>query len=106
MRPRRHSATDRAADDRPGEGECTPLDGFAHPFGESDSGVRGRARQHQHELFPSVPPDTIDLPGLLAQELGELTQDGVAGLVTVRVIDALEAIQVAHHACEWLVEAT
>ncbi len=104
MRPRRHTATNRAADDRSGEGECTPLDRFAHPFGESDCGVRRRPGKHQHELLPAIPADTIDLPGLLAQQLRELAQDGVTRLVTVRIVDALEAIQIAHHAGKWLLE--
>ena len=62
------------------------------------------AGEEEHELFPAVPADAVDLSNLVLENLGELLEDRVAGLVAVGVVHALEPIEIAHDACERLVQ--
>jgi hypothetical protein len=104
MRPTRDTAAHRAADDRSGEGECTSFNRFAHPLGERDRRLRRRAGQDQHEFFAPVAADPIDLSCVIEEQLGKLPEHFVARLMPVRVVDALEFVEVAHHARERLVK--
>ena len=80
------------------------LDLFSHPFRERRRRVEHRARKQQHEFLPAIPPGAVDLPDRAAQDAGELLEHRVARLVSVRVIDALEAVEITHHAGERLVQ--
>jgi len=105
MWPSRDSTTHRTANRRSGERKCTSFDRFAHPLGEGDRRVLRRTGQDQHELFATVPSDPVDLPRVVAEDLGELPQHLIAGLMAVRVVDALEHVEIAHHARERFIQA-
>lgn len=77
---------------------------FPHPLREPHRRVEHRARKEQHELLPAVAPHAIDLAHFLAKDARELLEHRVASLVPVSVVHALEAIEVAHHARERLVQ--
>ena len=104
LRPSRDSTTDGTANHRSGERKCTSFDRFAHPLGEGDGCVQSGTGQDQHELLAAVAAHPVDLPRVVAQDLGKLAQHLIAGLMPVRVIDTLEHVEVAHHARERLVE--
>ena len=105
MRPSRDTATHRTADCRTGERKCTSFDRFAHPLGEGDGRLQRRAGQDQHELLAAIASHPVDLPCVVAQDLGELAQYFIAGLMPVGVVDTLEHVEVAHDARERLVQA-
>jgi hypothetical protein len=73
------------------------------PLGESDRGIEHRTRQNQKELLSAVTSDAVDLARLAFQELRELLEHGVSGLVAVIVVHALELVDVAHHQRDRLV---
>lgn len=81
------------------------LDLFSHPFRERHCGVQHGAGEQQHELLSAVPTRTIDLAHFVAENPRELLEHRVAGLVAVCVVHALEAIEIAHHAPERLVQS-
>ena len=81
-----------------------PLDPFAHPFRERHGRVEHGARKQQHELLATVAADPIDLARFVFQNGGQLLEHLVTGLVAVRVVDALEVVEIAHHARERLVQ--
>ena len=81
------------------------LDGLTHPVAEPLGRVQGGAGEEEHELLAAVPPHAVDLAGLGAQHVGELLEHGVAGLVAVRVVHALELVEVAHEERERLAQA-
>ncbi len=105
MRPSRDSAAHRTADRRTGERKCTSFDRFAHPLGEGDGGLQRRTGQDQQEFLAAVAAHPVDLPCVVAQDLGELAQYFITGLMPVAVVDTLEHVEIAHHARERLVEA-
>jgi len=80
------------------------LDLFPHPFGEGHRRVEHRAREQQHELLPPEATRPIDLADFVPQDARELLQHCVTRLMAVGIVDALEAIEIAHHAGERLVE--
>ena len=94
-----------ALDGRAVERECMRLDLFPHALGERHAGVEDRPRQEQEELLAAESSRAIDLAYLVAKNFCKLLQYGIAGLVAVGVVHALEAIQVTHHAGERLVQA-
>src|SRR5689334_13385580 len=104
VRPAGDAEAGRATQRATGEGECMPLDAFAHPFGEGHRGVEHGAREQEHELLATVAADAVDLPRLLLEDRRQLLEHLVARLVAVGVVDALEVVQVAHDAREWLIE--
>ena len=70
------------------------LDGLADALGD-DQGARGRRlRQHHHELVPAVAGQDVALAHRLRQDGPHLGQGARAGQVPVRVVDALEAVEV------------
>ncbi len=105
MRPSRDSATHRTADCRTGERKCTSFDRFAHPLGEGDGRLHRRTGEDQHELLAAVAAHPVDLPCVVAQDLGELAQYLIAGLMAVGVVDTLEHVEIAHDARERLAQA-
>ena len=105
MRPSRDSATHRTADCRTGERKCTSFDRFPHPLGEGDGRVQRRTGQDQHELLAAVAAHPVDFPRVVAQDLGELAQYLIAGLMPVGVVDTLEHVEIAHDARERLAQA-
>src|SRR3954469_23435700 len=97
-----HRALDRAAV----EGECTRLYFFPHPLGKGHRGVEDGAGEEQHELLPAVAPDAIDLLArLVLQDPRKLFEYGIPRLMAVGVVNGLEAIQIAHHAGQRLVQS-
>jgi hypothetical protein len=102
MRPSRDSAAHRTADRHTGERKCTSFDRFAHPLGEGDGRLDRRTGQDQHEFLAAVAAHRVDLPCMVAQDLGELAQYLIAGLMPVGVVDTLEHVEIAHHARERL----
>jgi hypothetical protein len=78
---------------------------LSHPFREGYRCVQDGTRKQEHELLAAEPAGAVDLTDFVAQDLGELLQYRVARLVAMRVIHALEAIQITHHAGERLVES-
>ena len=88
------------------ERECMRLDLFPHPLRERDGGVEHGARQEEHKLLSAIAAGAVDLAHLAAEDARELLQDGVAGLMAILIIHTLEAVQIAHHARERLVQPT
>ena len=105
MRPSRDSTTDGPANRRSGERKCTSFDRFAHPLREGDRSVQCGTGQDQHELLAAVAAHPVDLPRVVAQDLGELAQHLITSLMPVRVVDTLEHVEIAHDARERLIEA-
>lgn len=106
MRPGGNSKARCPLDRGSVERECIRLDLFPHPLRERDRGVEHGAWQEQHELLAAIASRTVDLAHLVAEDARELLQDGVAGLMAILVIHTLEAVQIAHHARERLVQPT
>src|SRR6266513_3922231 len=71
---------------------------------ESDRCIEHGAGQNEKEFLPTIAPDTVDFARLGLQELRELLEHGVAGLVAVVVVYALELVDVAHDERDRLVE--
>ena len=80
------------------------LDLFPHPLGEGHRRVEDRAGEQQHELLAAIPAGAVDLANLGAQNTRELLEHRVARLVAIGVVHTLEAIEIAHHAGERLVQ--
>src|SRR6185369_13346515 len=74
------------------------------PLGERDCGIEYGTRQDEEELLPAIAADAIDLSRLGLQELRELLEHGVAGLVPVVVVYALELVDVADDQGDGLVK--
>src|SRR2546423_3323325 len=74
-------------------------------LGESDRCIEHGAGQNEKEFLATIAPDTVDFARLGLQELRELLEHGVAGLVAVVVVYALELVDVAHDERDRLVEA-
>src|SRR5690606_10963666 len=72
-------------------------DGLAHGFGEHGRTADVDFREDDGELFTAVARDDVGRAGALADEVGDLTQDVVAGTMTEGVVAALEVIDVEHH---------
>jgi hypothetical protein len=77
---------------------------FSHPFRKRYSRVEDGAWEQKHEFFAAVTADTVDFAGLVLENLRELLEDSVTRLVAMRVVHALEMIQVAHHTRKGLVQ--
>ena len=68
---------------------------LAHPFEHAD-GHRGLAvGQDDHELLPAEAGDDVVRPHRVAQYVRERAQGLVAGLVTVRIVQSLEVVEVS-----------
>src|SRR4051794_5097860 len=61
VRPAGDAEAGRATQRASGEGECMPLDVFAHPFGEGHRRIEHGAGEEEHELLAPVSADAIDL---------------------------------------------
>src|SRR5262245_3788460 len=66
----------------------------AQLLGHGRGGVERRHRQEESELFAADAREKILGALVLRKQLGDGTQQAVAGLVTVRVVDAFEEIDV------------
>jgi len=77
---------------------------LTQPLGESDRGIEHRTGQYEQELLSAVASDAVDFARLGLQEVRELLEHGVAGLVAVVVVYALELVDVAHDKRDGLVE--
>ena len=62
-------------------------DGAADPFGDRLGFVQRRARKDHPEFFAAVAGDKVLRANTFEQHLGDLLQDGVAGDVSVFVVD-------------------
>src|SRR5450756_350973 len=74
------------------------------PLREGDRGIEHGTGQNEKEFLSSVTADAVDLPRLLLQELRDLLEHGVSGLVAELVVYALELVDVAHDERDGLVE--
>ena len=57
-------------------------------------------RQHEHEFIAAETRDGVALTDGLRQPLGDRLQQLVAGVVTQRIVDPLEVIEVEKEACD------
>ena len=105
VRPSRHAKAGRAREGSARKRECIVLDAFAHPLGEVHGVLDLGAGEEQHELLAAIPSNAIDLARLLPQNVGKLLEHFVAGLMPVRVVHALELVEIAHHEREGLLQA-
>ena len=80
------------------------LDTFPHPLRERHGRVEDRSGKEHNEFLAAVASHTIDLPCFLFQERCELLQHRIPGVMSVFVVHALEAIQVAHDAGQRFLE--
>ena len=89
----------------PGNSNDSGRDGAAHALGEQATGFDAGARQQDHELFAAVARRHVAVADLGLDATRELSQQFVAGEVTVLVVDLLEVIDVDHEARERAVVA-
>ena len=68
----------------------------ADPLGPLGRLVGGGDGQGDDELLAAVAGDEVVGPGCLAENAGDLAEDGVADLVAVGVVDPLEVVDVEH----------
>src|SRR5664279_1687412 len=101
----RDSYADRADERAPMVFELMLLYLLTHPIGESHRCVGHGAREKDHEFLSAVTSNSIDVAREVLQELRELGKHHIARLVPVRIVDALEVIEVEHRERELLVEA-
>ena len=96
--PHERGAARRRGDaDRDGEVEADDRvggDGRAQLLGRRARRGGRAAEQQDDELLAAEPVDEVIGPQLLAQPVGDLAQDGVAGRVAAGVVDELEAVEV------------
>jgi hypothetical protein len=59
--------------------------------------VRAGPRQQEPELVPAQTGDQAAAPDMAEEDLADDTQDLVAGVVGMRVVDALEVIDIGQH---------
>ena len=57
-------------------------------------------RQHEHEFVAAEPRDGVALADGLRQPLADRLQELIAGVVTQRIVDPLEVIEVEKEACD------
>ncbi len=74
------------------------LNRVAHPLRERHGRVNHRSGQEKHEFLAAVASNVIDLTGLGLEDFGQLSQDLIAGLMPVRIVHALEAVEIEHDA--------
>ena len=72
MRPRRYAAAHRALQRPAIERERVRLYCFTHAFSEGNGRVEHRPRQQEHELFPTISADAVDLARFLFEDSREL----------------------------------
>ena len=71
---------------------------FPHAVGERHCRIEHRSRKEEQELLTAVSPDPVDLARLVLEDLRELAQHRVAGLMAIRVVHDFELVDIAHHA--------
>src|SRR5918992_4256322 len=104
VRPGRDAEARRAPDRAALERKRVPLHFFTHTLGKRHSCVQHRAGQQEHELLAPIAADAVDLARLALENLRQLLEHGVAGLVAVGVVHTLELVQVGHDARDGLVQ--
>ena len=81
------------------------MDTLGHRLRADESGVHVtiaaafKVREQQEKLVASTPGDKVCLSRRATQTVREHLQDGIALLVTQRVIHQAEVVQVNHHNC-------
>jgi hypothetical protein len=68
----------------------------AHALDEDGGVLDAGLRQQRDELLTAVATQTVDVAARVPQDVCELDEHTIAGLVAVRVVDGLEAVQVEH----------
>jgi hypothetical protein len=86
----RHGNVTGAAVDR----ERRRLDPLPDALGNGFRRVEGRVRDDHHDLLPAEPGHNVDPARVIADAVSELAQDLVTGIMPIRVIDGLEAVDV------------
>ena len=66
------------------------------PFVQVELAVRGSVGEQHRELVTAEPGDHVGRPGGARQAAGDLDEELVAHLVTERVVDLLEAVEIDH----------
>ena len=74
------------------------LDRVAHPLREGNGSVDHCPGQEEHEFLAAVASNVINLTRLGLEDLRELAQHLVSGLMPVRIVHALEAVEIEHDA--------
>ena len=87
------------------EGHRQPTDQPAELLGQRGGRVDVGLGQDQQELLATVAAHEIDRPDVLAERVGDPSQDQVAGGVAVRVVEPLEVVEVDHHDRQLVAEA-
>src|SRR5690606_39044167 len=67
---------------------------LAVTFGSRDRLLCVYLTQHHHELFTSVTPADVGPPATLLQRNSDLAKHDIADLMSVRVVDAFEVVDV------------
>jgi hypothetical protein len=78
---------------------------LSQPLGESYRRVEDGSGEDEKEFFAAIASNPVDLSRFILEEGRELLEHGVAGLVTVIVVDRLELVDVAHHDRHRLVQS-
>src|SRR6266550_2749302 len=81
-----------------------PLHLLPQPLRERDCRIEHGPRQNEKELLSAITSDSVDLPRLRLQELRELLEHRVTGLVPVVVVYSLELVDIADDEGDWLVK--
>ena len=71
-------------------------DRAADPVGDLERLLRRRLRQEDRELLAAEARRHVVVAQLLAEDLGDAAQDGVAGEVAVGVVDVAQQVEVGH----------
>jgi hypothetical protein len=99
----RHADADRDPDAlAAGDGERLLHHEASKLLGQPHRLLGERLGEDEHELLAAVPPEGIAGTDRTADEIGDLPQDRVAGVVSVGVVDRLEAIDVDERDAERL----
>jgi hypothetical protein len=61
-----------------------------------DSGIQGRLDQNDDELFSTIPTGNILPSRALTQEISQRSKQYITRLMTERVIEAFEMVNIAH----------
>ena len=71
---------------------CTKV--LAHPLGKAHGALSGAVAQDRDELLAAEPGGQVHAPGIALEDLGKAPERGIAGIVSVAVIDPLEVVQI------------
>ncbi len=77
------------------------LDRNPHALGEHARDVAIHAGQHEQEFLAAPPDQDVVRANGASQQVADVAQQLIAGLVAERVVHLLESIEVDQHAAEW-----